>query len=114
MSNTTVHTDVAQIPGQQVNTPAAEKPAATAEQPTAQQPAQEPKPATPAQPTPENPPAAPGKVAEPAAPTAPEKGLIARAKENWDLILAGVVVGGTVVYAGTKLLAKDSAASVVI
>ena len=38
-------------------------------------------------------PAAPTKVEEPAAPSSPHVGFVARAKENWDVAVAGAAIG---------------------
>ena len=91
--NTTVHTETTQLPpnsGAATQPPAAEQPAAPAAPTTAQEPAA-------------------------AVPTSPHVGLIARAKENWDILVAGLVVGGVV---GGTIVAccskKDSAPAVVI
>ena len=79
--NTTVHTETTQLPPD--NGGNAGQPAATAAdpknnaQPTAEQPAPE----------------APAKVEEPTAPSSPNVGFVARARENWDVAVAGAAIG---------------------
>lgn len=72
--NTTVHTETTQLPpnsGAATQPPAAEQPAAPAAPTTAQEPAA-------------------------AVPTSPHVGLIARAKENWDIAVAGIGIGAAI------------------
>lgn len=82
--NTTVHKETTQLPPDNGGNPAGqEQPAATAAEPKNN-----------AQPTGEQPaPAAPTKVEEPAAPSSPHVGFVARAKENWDVAVAGAAIG---------------------
>jgi len=72
--NTTVHSETTQLPPDNGGKPAAEPKNA---QPTGEQPA----------------PAAPTKVEEPVAPSSPHVGFVARAKENWDVAVAGAAIG---------------------
>ena len=79
--NTTIHNETTQLPPD--NGGNAGQPAATAAEPKND-----------AQPTAEQPaPAAPTKVEEPAAPSSPHVGFVARAKENWDVAVAGAAIG---------------------
>lgn len=79
--NTTIHNETTQLPPD--NGGNAGQPAATAAEPKND-----------AQPTAEQPaPAAPAKVEEPAAPSSPHVGFVARAKENWDVAVAGAAIG---------------------
>lgn len=95
--NTTIHNETTQLPPD--NGGNAGQPAATAAEPKNAQPTAE-------QPAPE----APTKVEDqPATPSSPHVGLIARAKENWDVLATGAVIGvgiglvtGAVCFGGKK------------
>ena len=97
--NTTIHNETTQLPPD--NGGNAGQPAATAAEPKND-----------AQPTGEQPaPAAPTKVEDqPAAtPSSPHVGLIARAKENWDVLACGAAIGvgiglatGAICFGGKK------------
>lgn len=81
--NATVHNETTQLPPADGGTAGQGQPAATAAEPKND-----------AQPTVEQPaPAAPAKVEEPADPSSPHVGFVARAKENWDVAVAGAAIG---------------------
>lgn len=97
--NTTIHNETTQLPPDNGGKPAGqEQPAATAAEPKNN--------AQPEQPAP-----APTKVEDqPAAtPSSPHVGLIARAKENWDVLACGAAIGvgiglatGAICFGGKK------------
>ena len=95
--NTTVHTETTQLPPDNGGKPAEQKNNA---QPTGEQPA----------------PAAPTKVEEPAAPSSPHVGFVARAKENWDVAVAGAAIGVAAGFAVGALCfgGKSEEAAVVV
>lgn len=81
--NTTIHNETTQLPPNNGGNPAGqEQPAATAAEPKNN-----------AQPGEQPAPEAPTKVEEPAAPSSPNVGFVARAKENWDVAVAGAAIG---------------------
>ena len=103
--NTTIHNETTQLPPD--NGGNAGQPAATAAEPKND-----------AQPTGEQPaPAAPTKVEEPAAaPSSPHVGFVARAKENWDVAVAGAAIGVAAGFAVGALCfgGKSEEAAVVV